>query len=277
VRRLVAELAQQVAGDVLERRDVSGRHLRPPVSNSLRRPLQETLLVGLLRDVDAARIVRQRGLVFEPGECTDGAEHGFDVGDELFVAHFEIAGADTAAEAPRGGDFGAPLGSEVGRRAGMHPRLGDDPARHREERERRIPAVADQVDEPSVGKEPVEQAQVLHVHGRLVAPARLAMLRGVHGVHGADRGADRHPVAELSAHLVEWNPPVGERVQPAEVVDEAVHPDAAQVAVCQLRDEVRLVGDGELRVPVEHDAQQRRARAPHTEDENRRAAGRQAG
>jgi hypothetical protein len=62
-------------------------------------------------------------------------------------------------------------------------------------------------------------------------------------------------------------------VQPPQVVEEAVDVDAAQVAVGELRDEVRLVGDSELRVSVEHDAEQRRAGTPHAEDEDRRSAG----
>ena len=82
------------------------------------------------------------------------------------------------------------------------------------------------------------------------------------------------PVAEPRTHLVEWHVPVRERVDAAKVVDERVGVDATKMPVGELRDEIRLVRNGELGVTVEHDAQQRRARAAHAEDEDRRPAGR---
>ena len=149
----------------------------------------------------------------------------------------------------------------------MHPRLGHDPTWHCEERRRRVAAIPDQVDEERVGKEPLEQPEVLHVHRRLVAPARLPTVLGVDGIDRCDCLADRHPVAQTCANLVERYFPLGEVVQPPEVIDELLRVDVPQMAVGELRHEVRLVGDGELRVAVEHDAQQRRAGTPHAEDD----------
>ena len=89
-----------------------------------------------------------------------------------------------------------------------------------------------------------------------------------------DRGSDRHALRQTRTHLVEWHVPLRERVDAAKVVDERVGVDTTEMTVGELRDEIRLVRNGELGVTVEHDAQQRRARATHAEDEDRRTAGR---
>ena len=133
-----------------------------------------------------------------------------------------------------------------------------------------VAAVADQVDVERVGEQPLEQPEVLHVHRRLVAPARLAVLLGVRLVDGADR----RPPADMRRAAAGRAPrpgdvPVAQRPAPAQVVDERVDVDTAPMAVGELRDEVRLVRDRELRVPVEHDAEERRSRAPDAEDEER--------
>ena len=151
----------------------------------------------------------------------------------------------------------------------MRPRLRHDALGHLQKRQRRVAAVANQVDVARVREEPLEQRQVLHVHRRLVTPALFAALRRVRLVDGADRLAERHarpqPLADgLGAQL-----PLAQRGEPPQVVEEVVDVRPVAVAVRELRQEVRLVRDRELRVPVEHDPQQRRTRASDAEDDQR--------
>ena len=133
----------------------------------------------------------------------------------------------------------------------MRPGLGDDAFRHREERQRGIAPVAHEVDEARVGEEPFEHRQALHVHRRLVAPAALPVAGGVRLVDGGDRLTQSHPRAQTGPHLVDGDVPVAQRRQPAQVVGELADLDRGAVAVGELRDEVGLVRDRELGVPVE--------------------------
>ena len=74
----------------------------------------------------------------------------------------------------------------------LHPqlgRLGDGrgPEVERDEREGDVAAVADHVDEARLGQDALNRLGLADVAGRLVAPARLALLLGVEPVEGADR------------------------------------------------------------------------------------------
>ena len=226
----------------------------------------------LSRDVDVPRVVGHSGLVRKTRELADSVKHAFDIVHELLVTYFEIAAAaDPAAQPARGLHLRSPLAGEPRRIARVHPVLRDDPPWHGEERRRRVAPVTDQVNEERIGEEPLQQPQVLHVHRRLVPPTALSVLLGVDRVHRPDRGSDRRRVREPGTHSVERHIPFGERVDPAKIVDELVCIDAAQMTIGELGDEVRLVRNSELGVPVEHDAEKRRPRAPHPEDQQGRS------
>ena len=225
--------------------------------------------------LDVPDVVHHRRLVRKQGERRDPSQHRLDVLDELLVANLEVTrAADPPAEPARRLDLGPPLTGELGDALGLHPGLRHQALRHREKRRGRVAAVTDQMHEQRIREQPLEQVQVLHVHRRLVAPALLATLLRVHRVDRGDRRSDRHARAQPRPHLVEWDVPLRERVDAAKIVDERIGVDATEMPVGELRDEVRLVRNGELGVTVEHDAQQRRARAAHAEDEDRRPAGR---
>ena len=84
------------------------------------------------------------------------------------------------------------------RRAGG-PSPRHDPLRHREERERRVAAVADEVDEARVGKEALEQRRCCMYIG-VLSPQRCLPCAGrVRLEDGADRLARRHPGAQPRA------------------------------------------------------------------------------
>ena len=221
-------------------------------------------------DVDLRRVVEHRGLPGQAGEGADLFERVLWRLDEPLVPKLEVApGPDTPAEGLRGPDLGTPLAGEVGDRLRVPPGLRHDPRRHLQEGRRGVTAVAHEVDVERVGEQPLEQAQVLHVHRRLVAPARLSPRRCVRLVDGADRLAGRHGGPEPGAYLLRVDLPLAHRPDAAQVVHERVDVDTAPMAVRELGDEVRLVGERELRVPVEHDPEERRSRAPDAEDEER--------
>jgi hypothetical protein len=227
--------------------------------------------VRLRGDVDFRGVLEHRRLVREPREVADPPELALRIGDELLVAQLVVAARpDAPAEPLRRVDLGPPLARELGSRPRVRPGLGDDALRHREEGQRRVAPVAHEVDEERVREEPFEHAQPLHVHRRLVAPARLPVAGRVRLVDGRDRLAEAHPRPQAGTHLVDRDVPLAERRQPAQVVGELVDVDRAAVAVGELRDEVGLVRDRELRVAVEHHPEQRRAGTADAEDEERR-------
>ena len=98
----------------------------------------------------------------------------------------------------------------------------------------------------------------LVMNGRRVGQA-VAELRGRSGSHLEEHDGRRVPF--------------GCRVVPAtsEIVEEPVEVRAAAVPVGELRDEERLVRDRQLAAPVEHHAQERRARAADAEDDHGRS------
>jgi hypothetical protein len=172
------------------------------------------------------------------------------------------------AQPPGGEDLRAPPGRELRDSARLRPRLAREPFRELEEGERGVASVPHEVNPGRVREEPFEQRQLLHVQRRLVTPARLALPVGVRLEDRGDRLARRHPLVQARADVVRCDAPVIKRPQTPEVVEEGVDVGAAAVPVSQLGDEERLVGDRERRVPVEHHAQERRARAADAEDDH---------
>ena len=161
----------------------------------------------LRRDVDPLGVVEHRRLERQLGVRADLAERVLRLRGQPLVANLEVARADAPAERARRLDLGPPLAREAGRRRRVRPRPRHDALRHGEERERGVTPVPDQVDVARVRKQPLEHAQVLHVHRRLVAPARLALPLGVGEVHLRDRLADGHPGPQPGAHVARRRPP----------------------------------------------------------------------
>jgi hypothetical protein len=88
--------------------------------------------------------------------------------------------------------------------------------------------------------------------------------------------SDGHPIVQALAHPLERYAPLRGSLQPTEILEEVVGADATKVTVSELRDELRLVWNCKLGVPVEHYAQQRRSRAANAENEEGGASGRRA-
>ncbi len=226
--------------------------------------------MGLAGEVDPADVAEHARLVRQAGKGADALQLVLRPGDEILVPELQVApGADPPPERARGGDLGPPLAREALGVAWVAPALGDDPRRHREERERGVAAVADEMDEACGREEALEQREVLHVHRCLVPPAGLALEGGVRLEDRADRLARGHPRPQPCGHVVEREAPLPERRQPPQIVEERVGIDGAPVPAGQLWNEVRLVGDRDRAVAVEHHAQQRRPRAANAEDEER--------
>src|SRR5215212_3983875 len=113
---------------------------------------------------------------------------------------------------------------------------------------------------------------MLHVHRRLVAPPALAVPFRVRLVDCRHRLPCGHPIADPWADLLHGQLPLPERSQPTQVVDELVGVNRAGVPGDELWDEVRLVGDRQLRIPVQHHPEKRRAGAANAEEQERRLA-----
>ena len=89
-----------------------------------------------------------------------------------------------------------------------------------------------------------------------------------------DRLAGAHPGAKPGDEVVRGHLPRREPRQSTKVVEEARDVDRARMPVGELRDEERLVGDGDPGGAVEDHPEQRRARAADAEDEQRSGHGR---
>ena len=138
-----------------------------------------------------------------------------------------------------------------------------------------VAAIADQVDEARLGQGALDPRHRSHVARRLVAPARLALLLGVEVVEDSDRVGGIERLDRLQA--LEQHRLVEAEVAPARVVGSRLdEPLAGRVVAPReadhLGDEVGLRRDRQLRVGVEHQAQQGRARAVDADDERRRRA-----
>jgi hypothetical protein len=152
----------------------------------------------------------------------------------------------------------------------MPPAFRDHAAGHGEERERRVAAVPDQMHVEGIGKQALEQPQILHVERGLVAPALLPVLGRIRLEDRRDRGAGRHAGSQAAVDGIERHAPLEEAGQPLQVGRERRRVDGSRMPARQLRDEVRLVRYRERRVAVEHHPEERRARAPHAEHDHRR-------
>ena len=155
---LVAERGEQLARRILERRLVGRVELGAPVAHAGGRRLVEALLVRLAGRVGATDVVEHAGLELEAGERAHATERGSRIAHEILVAQLEIpVGADAPAERLGRLDLRPPQPGEAGGVLRMAPPLGHDPARHREERERSIAAVPDEVHEARIGKRALEE------------------------------------------------------------------------------------------------------------------------
>src|SRR5215212_6173410 len=123
-----------------------------------------------------------------------------------------------------------------------------------------------------VWERPLEHGEPLHVGGGLVAEARLPTGLRVGAVDGTDGIRKPRSLAEATCHVVAGDTPVANSGEPRDVVEKSLSIRALTVAVPQLRNEVRLVRDRELRVRIEHLLQQGRAAARDPQDDDWGAA-----
>ncbi len=222
-------------------------------------------------DVGGARVVEHRRLPRQRGVLADAAQLALGLCDEILVAELEVAAADVRAELPGGEDLRPPPGRELRGSVRHCPRLLGEALGQREKRERGVAAVANQMNPERVREQTLEQRQVLHVERRLVAPARLSLVLGVHLEDGGDRLAGRHPLAQPGTNVLGRDAPLVELVEAPQVVEEVVEVRPPPVPLRERCDEERLVRDRDLAVPVEHHAQQRPARAADAEHDHGRS------
>ena len=127
-------------------------------------------------------VVEHRRVELKLDELADLSKDGRGIGDQVLVAKLEVV-RDLVALGTGALDPALPrLGLVAGR-----GRLAAALDRPGTAGDRDVPPVADQVDEPRlVAEHSADLGDRLDVDGRLVAPARLFMRRGVRGVEGAD-------------------------------------------------------------------------------------------
>ena len=221
-------------------------------------------------DVDRAGVVEHRRLERNRRERADRAHGRLRLGDEVLVAHLVVAGrAHTPPERPRVADLLAPQARELLRRRRMRPRARERPLGHLQERQRRVAAVADEVDVLRIGEEPVEQLEMPHVHRSLVPPARLAGCLGVRVEDRRDGRSGRHSRAHAAGDVCHGDAPVPDRRDSRDVVEEALGVDLLSVATREQGNEERLVGNGDARRAIEDHAEQRRPGATDAEQDQR--------
>ena len=221
-------------------------------------------LVGLLAQalLRALVVVEHARVVVELDEVADPAQHALGVADEVLELDLHVVAH--------------PRRLAAGRRDALDPELrrllvGLGAPVHAQVRERDVTPVADDVDEARLREHPLQAQHLTHVPGGLVPVAGLALALRVQGVKGADRvgGVQVPQVAEALAERVGVEVEVG----PALALDDEVrhlvggHPALLEL-LDELRDPVRLAGDRQVRVRVEHEPQQRRARAHRPDDED---------
>src|SRR4029079_11204840 len=154
----------------------------------------------------------------------DAAQPLFGLSDEILVAELEVALARLLTALPRREALRPPTRCELGDGSRLGPRLAREALRQLEERERRVAPVADEMYPDRVRKEPLEQRQLLHVERRLVAPTRLALAVRVRLEDRGDRLAGRHLLAEARPDVVRTDPPVVQRPQALQAVEERAEP-----------------------------------------------------
>ncbi len=219
-------------------------------------------LLGPLVVAEHRRIEVELDELADPPQLPLGVEHEVLELDLHVVAEVGLLGA--AAEHPAAPALGGGL-----------DRLRAEALL--EDRERDVAAVADQVDEARLRQVQLDLAHVLDVARRLVTPARrpavllaidleeLAHRRGT--VELAPR-LEHAPALESSSGSI-WKSP--QRRCEVEHLD---HPLAACAVALprldQVGDEMRLRGDRDLGMRIEHQPQQRRPRARRADDERRR-------
>jgi hypothetical protein len=202
--------------------------------------------------VNRVVVLEHPRLEVEVEEIADAPQLHLGLEDEVLVAKLEVARApDPPAQLGGALDFEPPLAGEGDDVSGA-TEVEARPAPHLHEGEGRVAAVAHEVDVLRAGESPFEQAQALHVGGRLVAEAALALRVGVAPVDRLDRVRQRGPGRQTLVDVLRGHSPFPHAREARQIVEEGVHVEAAAVAVPELRDEVGLRRDGELGMRVEH-------------------------
>ncbi len=283
-RDLVAELAEQVAGNGLERLEVGGVHPLAPAPDRVGRgrllgqrvrlhPLfarPHRLAVHRLQVVRHLRhpllgalVVGEHPLLEgKVDELADRPQGDLGVEDQVLVPELEVM-LELSSRALGAADPALPVAGDPRHRGRVLQRALDP--RHRD-----VAPIADQVDESGLRKDGLDLAHLVDVVRCLVTPARLALLLGVELVEGAHHrldieGLDRlEPGAELLGIEVE--------VRPTAVLGEPLERHLRRHRhrlehLDQIGKEVRLGRDRELRMRVEHQPQHRRAGAADADDE----------
>ncbi len=274
MRAVVAELREEVARDRLEERRVVGSHLLAPGARVADRRLGQARMVGVERRVLAAVVLEHAGLVLEVEERADLAEVRLRLLDEVFVA--ELVVRVGAAERLRAPHLTLPRDRQLADEVRARPRRA--PPRERLKRGLRVIASSETAasrpsrtmcDVARVRERPVEHVEVLHVERRLVA--RSAACPATRRRAGRSTAPPRRSVGSLGqprTRLASGSTPHSrETLEPAEVLDERVALRPLAVPVPELREEVRLARDRELRVRVEHRLQERGAAPGDAEDD----------
>ena len=193
------------------------------------------------------------------------------IGHEVLVSHLEVvARAEGLSVADRGTHEEPPL-------PGSRPRCARSP-RPGEVAERHVAPVTDQVDEPGVGPQRVQERDMASVFRCLVPPARLPVLIGVREEGGLHHVGERRLLERSNplpyggfGHL-----PVPEVRRSEQHRREGLGIDGVRKLPPERGYEVRLARHRELRVRVQHQADQRGTRAAGANDEQWRPARRGA-
>jgi len=156
------------------------------------------------------------------------------------------------------------------RRRGEADRLGA--ARLAGPGQHHVAAVADHVDEARLGQGTLDAAHLRRVARRLVSPARLVLLRRVQVEEGANRrtGVQWLDAPQPLQELILVEPEVRPAAIARDHLGDSIRRGALAARPDYAGNEVGLGRDRELRMRVEHQAQQRGAGARNSDDERGR-------
>ena len=161
------------------------------------------------------------GLEPEPEELAHPLELGLRLPDEILIAELVVALGDPAAELPRTLDLEPPLAGE-GRETPWAGQIEARPAAHRDQRKRRVAAVAHEVDVLRLGEDALEQVELLHVRRGLVPVPGLAPTIRIGLVDGADALGGGRARGQALPHLLRRHSPFTHASEPPEVVEKGV-------------------------------------------------------
>ena len=167
---LVSDLVEEVARERLEEGEVRPVHLGPPVAQAARGWEVEAFVMfamrGRLEDAIRLSMVGQhRGVVGELHERTQRTQDGLRIREQVLVPDLAIAGSQPSTIASTLPDEPPPVDRRLAD--------GFDAEVRVEVRQRHIPSVTDQVDEPGLGEHASQERDVHHVHRCLLGVAML--------------------------------------------------------------------------------------------------------